>query len=44
MDELKEIIALLREEMAKRDIRRLVVSPEGVAMTRVVVVEDTLDI
>jgi hypothetical protein len=41
--ELKQIIALLRDEMAKHDIRRLVVSPDDVSMTRVVVVEDRLE-
>lgn len=36
--EIREILTLLRDEMAKRDIRRMVVTPEGVDFTRVVTV------
>lgn len=43
LDDLKEILSMLREEMAKRDIRRLVVTPTGVDMTRVVVQETKLE-
>ena len=42
-NELKEIIAMLRDEMAKHDIRRMVISPDDVSFTRVVVVEDKLE-
>jgi hypothetical protein len=42
--ELKEIITLLREEMARQDMRRLVITPTEVEFTRVVTVEGKLEI
>jgi hypothetical protein len=41
--ELREILALLRDEMVKRDIRRMVVTPSGVDFTRVVTVEAKME-
>jgi hypothetical protein len=43
LDDLREIVAMLRDEMARRDIRRLVVTPDDVAFTRVVTVEGKLE-
>ena len=42
--ELKEIITLLREEMARQDMRRLVITPTVVEFIRVVTVEGKLEI
>jgi hypothetical protein len=41
---LKEIITLLREEMARQDMRRLVITPTEVEFIRVVTVEGKLEI
>jgi hypothetical protein len=43
LHDLREIVAMLRDEMARRDIRRLVVTPDDVAFTRVVTVEGKLE-
>jgi hypothetical protein len=41
--EIREILALLRDEMVKRDIRQMVVTPEGVDFTRVVTVSGKME-
>lgn len=43
LTELREILAMLRDEMVKRDIRRMVVTPSGVDFTRVVTVEAKME-
>jgi hypothetical protein len=43
LSDLREILALLRDEMVKRDIRRMLVTPEGVDFTRVVTVTGKME-